>query len=332
MAIRPRITLKSWFYRGAKPLSEQFHDWIDSYYHKDEDRAYVGLRPYAETTLYDPGMTCVKDGVIYLSNQATTGVWNPLAWDPVGSTMEYTNADPTPQDIGGIPAGSTFSGVSMQDMWTSLLYPYQYPAFTAFTMLGMPSEFEVGNGISAGTRTWTWATSNSVNVALDSVEISGLGFSVQSGLPNSGSASIAMSDVKLMSAGIGTWNILATNTHAGTFARSLSVAWKWRVYWGNNPDPVLTEAQVKALAGSALATGYTGTRHFAAAPGEYKYVAYPTAFGTATHFTDASTMLAVPFETPFVVTVTNLFGASTTYNVHRSTYQLGGAIDIIVSA
>ena len=332
MAIRPRITLKSWFYRGAKPLSDQFHDWIDSFYHKDEDKAYVGLRPYSETTLYDPEMTCVKDGIIYLSNQATTGVWNPLAWDPVGSTMVYNNADPTPQPLGGIAAGTTFADVSMQDMWTSLLYPYQYPAFTSFTMMGMPSSFEVGNGISAGSHTWTWVTSNPANVAVDSIEISGLGFSVICGQPNSGSLAIMMSAVKLMTAGIGTWNILGTNTHSGVFARSLSVPWLWRMYWGTSPLPGLTEGQVLALSGSSLVSGYSGTRHFAAAPGEYKYVAYPAAFGTATHFTDASTMLAVPFETPFVLTITNSFGASTAYNIHRSTYMLGGAMGIIVSA
>lgn len=81
MAIRPRTTLKSWFYRMAKPVSSQFHDWIDSFYHKDEDSSYVGLRVYHESTIYDPGMTCVHGGFIWMSNQSTTGAWNALAWD-----------------------------------------------------------------------------------------------------------------------------------------------------------------------------------------------------------------------------------------------------------
>jgi hypothetical protein len=332
MSIRPRNTIKSWFYRGAKPLASMFHDWIDSFYHKDEDKAYVGLRQYAETTDYEAGMTCVYGGAVWMANSATTGPFNPLAWDAVGAGSSYSNAEPTPQDLGGISAGSTFSSASMQQMWTDLLYPYQYPAFTSFGMTGMPSQFEVGAGILAGDYVWTWATSNPANVGINSISISGNGFSAVAGLPNSGSTLITMSAVNLMSAGTGAWTITGVNTKAGSFARTLSVPWKWRAYWGNSANSSLTEAQVKALSGSALATTYAAVRSFPAAAGEYKYVAYPTSFGTATHFTDASTMLAVPFESPVVVSVTNAYGATTNYNVHRSTYQLGGAIDIIVAA
>jgi hypothetical protein len=36
MAIQSINTLKSWFKRGFKPLQQQFYDWMDSYWHKDE--------------------------------------------------------------------------------------------------------------------------------------------------------------------------------------------------------------------------------------------------------------------------------------------------------
>jgi hypothetical protein len=36
MALRPISTLKAWFLTGLKPLQSQFHDWMDSYWHKDE--------------------------------------------------------------------------------------------------------------------------------------------------------------------------------------------------------------------------------------------------------------------------------------------------------
>ena len=29
-------TLKNWFKRGFKPLQQQFYDWMDSYWHKDD--------------------------------------------------------------------------------------------------------------------------------------------------------------------------------------------------------------------------------------------------------------------------------------------------------
>jgi len=36
MAIQSTNTLKNWFKRGLKPLQQQFYDWLDSYWHKDE--------------------------------------------------------------------------------------------------------------------------------------------------------------------------------------------------------------------------------------------------------------------------------------------------------
>lgn len=36
MAIQNINILKSWFKRGFKPLQQQFYDWMDSYWHKDE--------------------------------------------------------------------------------------------------------------------------------------------------------------------------------------------------------------------------------------------------------------------------------------------------------
>lgn len=332
MAIRPRATIKSWFYRGAKPLASMFHDWMDSYYHKDEDKAYVALRQYSTTTEYESGMTCVKDGSIWQANQATTGTWNPSAWDIVGASTSYTNAEATPQTLGGIPAGSTFSMKTMTEMWDALLYPYQPPAFTMFAMSGMAATYEVGSGIDADDYTWNWVTSNPDNVQLNSIGISGLGFTALTGLPDSGAQVITMSDVKLLTSGTGTWTIVGTNTNSAVFTSNVTASWRWRMYWGTSSNATLTEAQVKALAGSALASGYSSVRSFAAAPLQYKYVAYPVSFGTATHFTDQSTMLAVPFEAPFVVSITNSFGVTTNYNVHRSTNLLGGAISIIIAS
>ena len=37
MAQQSRSTLKNWFKTGLKPLQNQFWDWIDSYWHKDDE-------------------------------------------------------------------------------------------------------------------------------------------------------------------------------------------------------------------------------------------------------------------------------------------------------
>lgn len=43
MATRGRALLKSWFKRGLYPKAEQFSDWIDSFWHKDEDKIPVDV-------------------------------------------------------------------------------------------------------------------------------------------------------------------------------------------------------------------------------------------------------------------------------------------------
>lgn len=49
-----------------------------------------------------------------------------------GSTgvVVFTNPNPTPNTVGGIPAGSSFNNRTMQEMWNALLYPIQYPILT----------------------------------------------------------------------------------------------------------------------------------------------------------------------------------------------------------
>ena len=41
MAIRIRQIIKSNFNTGDKPTQDNFHDWIDSFIHKEEDRLYL---------------------------------------------------------------------------------------------------------------------------------------------------------------------------------------------------------------------------------------------------------------------------------------------------
>ena len=38
MAIRGIAQLKSWFKRGKYPTEEQFADWLDSFFHKEDDK------------------------------------------------------------------------------------------------------------------------------------------------------------------------------------------------------------------------------------------------------------------------------------------------------
>ena len=91
----------------------------------------------------------------------------------LGPGDQYTNSTPTPSPLGGIPAGSTFAAQTMTQMWNRLLYPYQFPVFTSFSITGQAAILEVGD-TSLANPTFTWSTSNSSNITANTISIKDL--------------------------------------------------------------------------------------------------------------------------------------------------------------
>ena len=265
-------------------------------------------------------------------------IFNGTGWIPFasGASGTYTNPAPTPDTIGGIEAGSTFTAQTMQQMWDALLYPYQYPTFSMFTISGQSNPLEVGDSIPASVL-FLWATTNDPNIVANSIDIDDVtgAISLATGLANDGSQPVVMPG-PVMRTTSGTWQfrISGQNTKPGTFSRLLTYSWYWRAYYGgdSNAGP-LSEAQIEALVNSPMMPGYAGTYSFPATGGAptYKYICFPTSFGTPSSFTDSATGFDVPMESPYTVSVTNSFGQTTNYHVYRTTNAMAGAIDIVVS-
>jgi hypothetical protein len=95
-----------------------------------------------------------------------------------------------------------------------------------------------------------------------------------------------------------------------------------------NPGP-LDEGGLEGLVVGTLSSTYVGSYLFGA--GGYKYIGYPTTFGTATSFKDSLTQLDVAMEPSYTITITNDFGISQSYRIHRTTNILGAEITIVVS-
>ncbi len=252
---------------------------------------------------------------------------------PGGET--YTNAAPTPVTIGGIDAGSTFVTQTMQQMWDALLYPYQDPTFSAFSISGQAATLEVGDSIPAAV-TFVWGTTNPANIVPNSLDIRDVTGAVDlaTGLADDGTEALVMGGpVQLLAQGSYVFRIRGTDTDvpAKLFNRNATYNWYWRFYWGTTATVPLVEAGIEALASNGLYGTIGRTYSFAASPAQYKYICYPAALGALTSFTDTGTGLNVPFEVPYTVNVTNTFAQTTSYNVYRSTNMLGGAMDIAVS-
>lgn len=242
---------------------------------------------------------------------------------------DYNRATPVPTTIGGVSAGHTFAG-TVQDALDTLFYPYQAPAFSSFSF-SQTSPLEVGDTIAAGTKTFTWATSNSSNVQANTIKIDDITASTNllTGGANDGSEALGIGAITKTSATSHTWRITGTNTNASNFTRDFSVSWQWRRFYGESTTATLVEADVEALRVTGLATNFTGTFSFVG--GGYKWIAYPTAWGLKTTFKDTATNLDVAMQAAYTLAITNTFGQTTNYYVHRTTNILGGAINIAVS-
>ena len=260
-----------------------------------------------------------------------------------GGSVIYTNASPTPTTVGGISAGSTFNAKTMQEMWDLLLYPYQAPAFSSFG-LGIATQQEMGYDITPS-QTFTWSTSNSANVAVNTVSIAGYNLTTLSGLANDGSEAVTFTGPITRGAadGVGTraWTIQALNTSGNSFSTSSSIRWDWKMYVGTSTLTTLTENQIEALTDyNSVKNGYAGTFNMSA--GGYKYFCFATTYGTPTSFKDTSNNLNIGMNTSYantdangntyeLVSVTNTNGETTNYRVYRTLNILASTINIQIA-
>jgi hypothetical protein len=247
-----------------------------------------------------------------------------------GGSGTYTNATPVPKTIGGITAGTTFDNVDIADIIGMLLYPYQAPTFSTFSIAGISSKYEVGDAISSGGYTASWSTTNNSNINVGSISIScSRDGSLASGLTNDGSEGITLSEYALTSPGANTWTINGINSEGNGFSRNITVNWYWAVYYGESASTNLTEADVEGLRVKTLKSNSSGVYDMNG--GDYKWICYPTSMGLKSTFLDVSTGFPVAMESAETVSVTNSFGHTTDYYCHRTTNALGGSVSIGVS-
>lgn len=285
-------------------------------------------------------------GAGFQGTTGTQGYQGSVGFQGTEASVSYSNSSPTTVTVGGIVSGSTFSGQSMQQMWDTLLYPYQSPAFSSFVISGQSTSVEVGFVIS-GSKTFTWATSNSSNIQANTILIHDVTNNVDlaTGLSNDGTETIALpSSIQKTSPSSHQWSVRGTNTHAVNFSATFTVSWLWQRYYGTSTNVTLTEFDIESLSNFGLASGFNGT--FAYAGGGYKFFCFPTSFGSPVSFKDAATNLNVAMASSVddaffsnvanslsygLVSVTNAYSQTTNYRVYRSKNILGGSISIIVA-
>jgi hypothetical protein len=282
----------------------------------------------------------------------TYAIWDVSLQAPsVPAINTYGGASPTTTTVGGLNSGSAISGLTYDALFEAILVPFLYPAFSSFAFSGISTTQEVGATLS-GSVTATWGTSNSGNVATNSIDIDDVGnaSNLITGTANDGTQSVTLVSVTKTVVASHVWRITGTNTHPTSpadFTRDLTVNWYWRRYIGTSTNTTLTEAQIEALATQAVSSTFATT--YALAAGGYKYFVWDDTLGSptaSTGFKDTATNLAVAMADSTdnaaysnvqngwsyaLVSVTNVNGVVSNKRVYRTKNILGGAINIQVS-
>jgi hypothetical protein len=286
--------------------------------------------------------------------QVATAVFEPawqIALDAVqgGGGGTYTNPNPVPFTVGGIQAGTTFpTPYTMKQMWDMLLYPNTSPQFTSFAIQGEPTVLEVGATIPASV-TFTWTTSNPSLIqpsSISIIDVTGGNLTLAAGLANDGVEPLVMTGpIQLLAAGSYQFKIQGVNTSFNPFSKFLTFYWEWKLFYGNNANPTLTEPDILAMSG-ALSGTYAGSYPMAA--GGYKFISQSDDLGgQINRVYDPATSFDIPMadvsDDPSysnvdgggfsyaLVPVTNAEGVISNYRVYRTRNSLGSSLTLAVT-
>ena len=205
-----------------------------------------------------------------------------------GGAEPYTNPAPMPQAVGGYEAGTTFNNVEYKDLINGLLYPYQYPTISAFSISGQATTLECGVAVSGSNRTFTWSTTNSNNITPNSITIRDHtnNITIGTNLANDGSEVLSFTDVvKTVTAQSNVWRIQAYNTKNQLITRDFTVVWYDPFYYGVG-NKNLTVAQIQQLTKSVTSKS---NKTFSFSPNnQVYYFAYPQSYGQLISILDAN--------------------------------------------
>lgn len=251
-------------------------------------------------------------------------------------TPKYTNTAPTPFALGGIEKGTRFKDVDLRTLFTKLMYGWEFPEFTAFSVkldgVVLESQLEIGATITGGTYTADWTIANTELLAENSIVIERDNVVLLENLPNNSPIDLTLDDITKTEPATINFTISAYDTTGVSFAKHLSVSFMYRIYYGEGDEDIIDSSDnpLDILRANPLTdTLLNHQYYFPEAPDiqgvwAYRWFAYPKAFGElGTHyiFYDIKTDIAVIFTETREVTITNEFGFKIPYLVYRTVQQ-----------
>jgi len=274
------------------------------------------LEGYVDSSV---GLTGLSPGVLYYLSNGTPGGMSPVSGT---SVMPLFVADSPTSGYVKIGGGGGGGGGN----------PYQTPAFSGFSIESQSTSLEVG-ATSSANPVFAWSVTNLSNAVANTVAISDTTASVTlgTGLSLTSPFSATYAGVTKTSVSSENFRITGIDSESDTFSANFTISWYDRVYYGESSSSLLAASDITGLRVSGLQSAFPGIYDFIASPGEFKYLCFPVSMGTPIAFKDQSTNLNVPFSIPYIITVINSYGISINYNVFGTYYQIGGALNVVIS-
>jgi len=197
----------------------------------------------------------VRDSVYTLWERISTV--EIIASQSASASSIYTNLFPTPYTVGGIPAGSTFSNQTMQQMFDALLYPYVAPG--ASLTGGFYREYGDSNVL---TLSWsvTKHSKSITTIVVNSIPIVATGNNQSGSIPGQTATQNVNTSFTMTVSDIPNGTSTVTSTTNAT--------WDNRRYWGTLPvghalttisGLPFTHTNISVLS-NELGSGYAQTR------------------------------------------------------------------------
>jgi hypothetical protein len=200
----------------------------------------------------------------------------------LGEAETYTNANPVPETIGGISAGSTFNNKTTSEMLDLLLYPYIAPSISLSANVS-PGIFEFGNNINSLTLNATTIKKSNPITLVEFYRGASLIHSVPS--PNANGGLESYVETNPITSSVSFSSKVGDGTQIIT-SNSISYTYVYPYYVGDTSMSTPDETTIKAMT-KLIKTKSNTTRNYTITNSRF-CIAFPSSYGNLTSVLDAN--------------------------------------------
>jgi hypothetical protein len=222
------------------------------------------------------GATGSTAGSIYYLTY-NNGSFQFFKTNPLQTSSNYSNPIQTLYDVGNVNNGTTFDNVLIQDVFSDLFYSEQLGNINSFNLIGMPTTLEVGTTISSSSSlTFSWILSNTSSFSenTSSIVYSGYG-DLLINATNSTNTFEWITPINLVNntPDSETFIFSIKRDNGTTIRETLSIDWKWKIYYGSSTYTALDAPDIVSLSGNTLSS--TSSIILSVTGSGYKYIGFP---------------------------------------------------------